>query len=129
MDNKDKILTAARSNWWLNALGMALSFCAGVVLVRTLSRELYAQYAAVLAVVWLCTLIFDAGGNSGLTRYLAEAGRSGARGSFYRALQRRRWLIALGLSVLLILLGPYYAESTRFPTLADDPLIFILIAA
>src|SRR5207302_2596776 len=107
MVTSQKILAAARSNWWLNALGLLLSFCASVVLVRTVARELYAQYAAVLAMIWFATLVFEAGANSGLTRYMAEAGRDGARGSFYRALQRRRWLIALTLGGLLAALGPF----------------------
>ncbi|MFO0969281.1 MAG: oligosaccharide flippase family protein [Gemmataceae bacterium] len=146
MADTQKILSAARSNWWLNALGLALSFCAGVVLVRTLTQDLYAQYQTVVAMIWFCTLIFDAGGNSGLTRYLAEAGRSEARGSFYRSLQRRRWLIALGLSVVVIAFGPWYAEwqaetttpdlslagrsrATELASLADEPFLFVMIAA
>lgn len=128
MVSSEKILTAARSNWWLNALGMAVSFCATIVLVRTLAPELYTQYAAVLAMVWLCTLVFEAGGNSGLTRYMVEAGRANARGSFYSALRLRRWLIALVLSGAVIGVGPWYAGVTGLTALAEDPSLFIPIA-
>jgi O-antigen/teichoic acid export membrane protein len=128
MVSSQKILTAVRHNWWLNALGMALSFCATVVLVRTLTQDLYAQYAAVLAMVWLATLVFEGGANSGLTRYMAEAGQAGARGSFYRALQHRRWVIALTLSAVLIALGPVYAGLTGFTSLAEEPVLFVAIA-
>lgn len=128
MVSSQKILTAVRSNWWLNTLGLALSFCATVVLIRALPPELYAQYAAVLAMVFLCTLIFDAGGNSGLTRYLAEAGQCGARGSFYLALQRRRWLLSLAVGGLLIVLGPWYAGAANFGSLTEEPWLFVAIA-
>ncbi len=127
MADSDKILTAARSNWWLNALGLGLSYCASVILVRALARELYAQYAAVMAMIWLAALVFEAGANSGLTRYLNEAAQAGARGSFYRAMQRRRWLIALVVGVSLVTLGPLYASYTTFSSLAEEPVLFVLI--
>lgn len=128
MVSPEKILTAVRSNWLLNAAGLLLSFCATVVLVRTMTPELYAQYAAVLAIIWLATLVFEAGANSGLTRYLAEASRLGARGTFYRAMQRRRWAAAGLMAVVVIALGPLYASSTGFAGLAREPGIFIPVA-
>src|SRR5581483_7926924 len=128
METSQKILTAARSNWWLNALGMLLSFCAAVVLVRTLTQELYAQYAAVLAMIWLASIVLEAGGNSGLTRYMAEAGRVGGRGTFYREVQRRRWLVTLVLGGLLIAVGPIYARTAKFASLAEEPALFVPIA-
>src|SRR6266511_176124 len=128
MVTAQKILSAARSNWWLNALGMVFSFCASVVLVRTLAQELYAQYAAVLAMIWLAALVLEAGANSGLTRYMAEAAQTGARDSFYRAMQRRRWLIALTLGAAFIALGPFYARLTNFASLSEQPALFVFIA-
>ena len=40
MVSSEKILSAARHNWWLNSLGFVLSFVASVVLVRVVPREL-----------------------------------------------------------------------------------------
>lgn len=128
MASADKILNAARSNWWLTGLGMLLSLCATVVLVRTLPPELYVQYAAVLAMVWFATLVLEAGANSGLTRYMAEAGQVEARGEFYRALRRRRWLIAVTLGAAFFALGPLYARHTHFAGLAEQPALFLLVA-
>ena len=90
MVSSEKILSALRANWVLNALGLLLSFGASVVLVRAIPRELFAQYAAVLAIVGVATLVFEAGANSGLTRYLREASECGAAGTFYLRMQRRR---------------------------------------
>ena len=89
--------------------------------------ELFAEYSAVLAMVWLATLVFEAGANSGLTRYLAEAAKSGARGTFYRRMQRRRWLVALVCGAALVALGPWYARATHFTRLAAEPRIFIAV--
>ena len=113
MVSSEKILSAARHNWWLNSLGFALSFVASVVLVRVVPRELFAQYAAVLAIVGVATLVFEAGANSGLTRYLREASECGATGTFYLRMQRRRWIAAIICAVAVVLLGPIYARSTQ----------------
>ena len=127
MATSHKILAAVRSNWWLNASGLVLSFGASVVLVRAVRPELYAQYAAVMAIIGLATFIFEAGANGGLTRYLAEAGQAGARGTFYRKMQRRRWLAAGLCVVVLLALGPRYARTAHFDSLAAHPWLFLLI--
>ena len=88
MVSSEKILPALRANWVLNALGLLLSFGASVALMRVIPRELFAQYAAVLAIVGVATLVFEAGANSGLTRYLREASEFGAAGTFYLRMQR-----------------------------------------
>jgi len=128
MSSSGKILSAARHNWWLNSAGLVLSFGASIILVRTVAPALYAQYAAVLAMISLATLIFDAGANSGLTRYLAEAGRLQARGTFYFSMLRRRWWAALACAGAVIALGPVYARSTPFASLATNPWLFVLLA-
>ena len=125
----NKIISALHANWWLNLAGLLLSFAASVVLVRTMPKELFAQYAAVLAMIGVTTLIFEAGANSGLTRYLAEAGRRNARGTFFLRMQRRRWLAAAICIVALIAFGPMYAARTEYKTLATHPWIFAAIAA
>jgi O-antigen/teichoic acid export membrane protein len=124
-----KILSALHANWWLSVIGLLISFAASVVLVRTMPKELFAQYAMVLALIGVGTLIFEAGANSGLTRYLAEAGQSGARGTFYLRMQRRRWLAAAICAAALVVLGPVYAAHTEYGILNAQPWIFAAIAA
>jgi O-antigen/teichoic acid export membrane protein len=126
--SSQKVLSSVRSNWLYNAAGLLLSFCASVLLVRALAPHLFAQYSAVLAIIGISTLVFDAGATSGLTRFMAEACQFGARGSFYRAMQRRRWAVAALMVALLIGLGPLYARSTKFSILADQPGIFVPVA-
>lgn len=125
----DKIVSAVRANWLLNATGLVLSFCGSVVLVRAVPPGLYAQYAAVLAIIGLATLVFEAGANSGLTRYLSEAAQLCARGTFYLRMQFRRALAALVCGIALVAFGPMYARATQFETLAAQPWLFMLIAA
>jgi O-antigen/teichoic acid export membrane protein len=127
--SSQKIISALHANWWLNLVGLLISFCTSVVLVRTMPVELYAQYAAVLAMISLATLIFEAGANSGLTRYLTEASQQNARGTFYRCMQRRRWLAAALCAAVLIAFGPIYARHTQFKNLTTQPWLFVLIAA
>jgi len=129
MIDSEKIVSAVRCNWLFNATGLVLSFCCSVVLVRAVSPRLYAQYAAVLAIIGLATLVFEAGANSGLTRYLSEAAQLGARGTFYRRMQFRRWIAALVCGIGLAAFGPMYARATQFDTLATQPWLFVLIAA
>src|SRR5438046_9395452 len=113
MVSSEKILSAARHNWWLNSLGFALSFVASVVLVRVIPRELFAQYAAVLAIVGVATLVFEAGANSGLTRYLREASECGAAGTFYLRMQRRRWVAAIVCAVAVAMLGRVCSRANQ----------------
>lgn len=129
MVSSEKILFAARHNWWLNSLGFALSFVASVVLVRAIPRELFAQYAAVLAIVGVATLVFEAGANSGLTRYLREASDCGATGTFYLRMLGRRWVAAIICAVAVVLLGPVYARSTQLgAAAASERWVFICVA-
>ncbi|MEA3213639.1 MAG: hypothetical protein QOE70_6696 [Chthoniobacter sp.] len=128
MAGSDKIISALHANWWLNLAGLLLSFGASVVLVRAMPTGLYAEYGAVLAMIGLATLLFEAGANSGLTRYLAEAGQQQARGTFYRRMQHRRWLAAAACAVALVALGPIYAHHTQFVSLATQPWLFVLLA-
>jgi len=129
MASSQKIVSALHANWLLNLVGLALSFCATVVLVRTVEPALYAEYCAVLAIIGLATFVFEIGANSGLTRYLHDAALCGARGTFYRAMQRRRLLAAALCAATLIGLGPIYARGTQFAALAADRWLFVLIAA
>lgn len=125
----DKILSAVRHNWRLSLLGLALSFAASVALVRTLSPEVFAQYSAVLAIIGVATLVFEAGANSGLTRYLREAGEQNARGTFFRKMQARRALAAVGCAAALAAFGPAYARLTDLGLDAAPAWLFLLIAA
>lgn len=129
MASPQKILSALHANWWLNVAGLLLSFAASVVLVRTMPAALYAEYGAVLAIVGVATLVFEAGANSGLTRYLTEAAGPGARGTFYLRMQRRRWLAAALCAVVLIAAGPFYARGMENSSLAAQPWSFVLVAA
>lgn len=122
-----KMVSAVRATWWLSAVGLVFSFSATVVLVRAMSPDLYAQYAAVLAIISLATLVFEGGANSGLTRYMAEAIRHEASGTFYRAMLWRRWILSAVLGAVLIVTGPVYARSTSFEGLAANPLLFVPI--
>ena len=124
-----KIIRALHANLWLNAAGILISFGATVVLVRTMAPALFAEYSAVIGIVSLATLVFEAGANSGLTRYLSEAGRDHARGTFFRRMMRRRWLAAFACAVALIAFGPMYARSTQFEGLTAQPWIFVAVAA
>ncbi len=125
MANSSKILSALHANWWINLAGLLVSFGAGVVLVRTMSKPLYAEYGAVLAMLSLAMLVFEAGANSGLTRYLNEAGQQQARGSFYRQMQIRRWLAGALCGAVLISFGPMYARTTHLAQYAATPWLFI----
>ena len=127
MPNSRKIISALHANWWLNLTGLLLSFLASVVLVRAVPRELFAQYAAVLAIVGVATLVFEAGANSGLTRYLREASERGAAGTFYLRMQRRRWVVAIVCAVAVALLGPIYARSTQLGAAASERWVFICV--
>jgi hypothetical protein len=128
MANSSKIVSALHANWWINLAGLLISFGAGVVLVRAMPKALYAEYGAVLAMLSLAMLVFEAGANSGLTRYLNEAGQQQARGSFYRQMQIRRWLAGALCGAVLISLGPIYARSTHLAQHAGTPWLFILMA-
>ena len=128
MPNSRKIISALHANWWLNLAGLLLSFLASVVLVRAVPRELFAQYAAVLAIVGVATLVFEAGANSGLTRYLREASECGVAGTFYLRMQRRRWVAAIICAVAVVLLGPIYARSTQLGGAASERWVFICVA-
>ncbi len=128
MIRSQKIISALHANWWLNIAGLLLSFGASVVLVRAMPPGLYAEYGAVLAMIGVATLVFEAGANSGLTRYLAEAGKLGARGTFYVRMQSRRWLAAGACSLALFAAGPVYARATHFESLAARPWLFFMIA-
>lgn len=128
MAASQKIIAALHANWWLNLVGLLLSFIASIVLVRAVPRELFAQYAAVLAIIGVATLLFEAGANSGLTRYLREAAERKARGTFYLRMQRRRWLAAAACAAALIIFGPMYARSTQLGSAASDPWLFVVVA-
>ena len=128
MTASHKIVSALHANWWLNIAGLALSFLASVVLVRTIKPELFAQYAAVVAIIGVATLVFEAGANSGLTRYLREALESRAAGTFYLRLLRRRWLAAVACAAALLFFGPIYARATQLGALAAEQWVFVLAA-
>ena len=123
-----KIISALHANWWINLAGLALSFIASVVLIRAVPPELFAQYAAVLAIIAVATLLFEAGANSGLTRYLCEAGRRQASGTFYLLMQRRRLIATLLCAVALVAFGPLYARATALGSAASQTWLFVLIA-
>ena len=128
MISSQKIISALHANWWLNLAGLLLSFCASVVLVRNMPPGLYAEYGAVLAMIGVATLVFEAGANSGLTRYLTEAGKLYARGTFYARMQSRRWLAAGACGLALLAAGPVYARATHFESLEARPWLFFMIA-
>ncbi len=129
MAGSQKIIAALHANWWLNLAGLLLSFGASIVLVRAMPPSLYAEYGAVMALIGLATLVFEAGANSGLTRYLAEAAQQQARGTFYRKMQLRRGLAAVLCAAALVAFGPMYARHTPFSSLAAHPWLFVIIAA
>jgi O-antigen/teichoic acid export membrane protein len=129
MAGSQKILAALHANWSLNLIGLLLSYGASIVLVRAMHPELFAEYAAAIGLIALASLVFEAGANSGLTRYLAEAEKQGARGTFYRRMQSRRWLAAVGCVAVLGLLGPLYARSTHFDALTAQPWLFAIVGA
>lgn len=128
MAGSSKIIPALRANWWINLAGLFLSFATSVILVRSMPAGLYAEFGAVIAMIGVATLVFEAGANSGLTRYLAEASKQDARGTFYRRMQFRRWIAGLACAVALIAFGPEYARSTPFAHMAAQPWLFVLIA-
>jgi len=128
MSNSRNIISALHANWWLSLAGLLISFLASVVLVRSIPRELFAQYAALLAIVGVATLVFEAGANSGLTRYLREASECGAAGTFYLRMQRRRWVAAIICAVAIFLFGPIYARSTQLGSAASQRWVFIWVA-
>lgn len=128
MSTSHKIISALHANWWLNVAGLLLSFLASVVLVRAIPPELFAQYAAVLAIIGVATLLFEAGANSGLTRYLREASEHRAAGTFYLRMQRRRLLAALACAAAVLIFGPIYARSTRLGAIAAESWVFVCIA-
>jgi O-antigen/teichoic acid export membrane protein len=128
MTSSSKIISALHANWWLNLAGLLFSYLASVVLVRAIPRELFAQYAAVLAIVGVATLVFEAGANSGLTRYLREASECGATGTFYLRMQHRRWGAAIICAFAVVLLGPIYARSTQLGGAASGRWVFICVA-
>ena len=127
MSNSPKIISALHANWWLSLAGLLLSYLASVVLVRAVPRELFAQYAAVLAIVAVATLVFEVGANSGLTRYLREASECGAAGTFYLRMQRRRLVSAIICAIAVVLLGPIYARSTQLGGAASERWVFICV--
>lgn len=128
MASTQKIVAALHANWLLNAIGLLISFTASVVLVRTVPPLLFAEYSAVLAIIGVTTFVFEAGANSGLTRYFHDASRIGARGTFFLRMQRRRALAAVLCALALLALGPLYARATHFASLAARPWLFALIA-
>ncbi len=78
----------------LAPMGFLLAVASSVLIARWLGPHTFADYATLLAVLWLLTLLAESGCNVGLQRYLAEAGgRACARRRFYGALQLRRWCV------------------------------------
>ncbi|HEV7867440.1 MAG TPA: oligosaccharide flippase family protein [Chthoniobacteraceae bacterium] len=128
MAGSQKIIAALHANWWLSLAGLLISFVASVVLVRSVPPQLFAQFSAVMAIAGVATLLFEAGANSGLTRYLNEAAGQQASGTFYLQMQRRRWLAALACAAALIAFGPMYARSTQLGAAATPPWLFVLLA-
>ena len=128
MTSSHKIISALHANLWLNVAGLLLSYVASVALVRSMPSSLYGEYGAVLAIISLATLVFEAGANSGLTRYVNEAAQRQARGTFYLRMLQRRWLVALACAGVLVVFGPMYARHTQFVSLASKPWLFALIA-
>ncbi len=88
-----------------------------MVLVRAMSVGLYAEYCALGAMVGLATFLFEAGANSGLTRYLREAQGCGARERFYRRLLRGRVVAGVLCAGALWVLGPLYGGQTGMEAL------------
>ncbi|HEV3410727.1 MAG TPA: oligosaccharide flippase family protein, partial [Chthoniobacterales bacterium] len=126
--SSQKIISALHANWWLNLAGLLFSYLGSIVLVRAIPHELFAQYAAVLAIIGVASFVFEAGANSGLTRYLREASERGASGSFYLRMQRRRWIAALVCAIAVIFIGPIYARSTQLGSAAAERWVFVAIA-
>jgi O-antigen/teichoic acid export membrane protein len=122
-----KVISALHANWWINLAGVLVAFGTSIVLVRSMPPALFAEYGAVLAMIGVATLVFEAGANSGLTRYLTEASHLGARRTFYRRMQARRWFAGLACAVALIVFGPMYARSTQLASMASQPWVFVII--
>lgn len=127
MADSSKIVSAFKTNSILSIMGLGISFGANLLLVRSIRPELFAEYAAVLGIVVITTMIAEAGGYSGFTQYLPEARKAAACGTFYRALQRRRLVISSFLPPLFMVFGPIYGAKTKFTDLVDDRILFGLI--
>jgi O-antigen/teichoic acid export membrane protein len=120
-------LLAARTNLFLAPWGTGISVIASILVARWLGPEGYADFATLMALVTWLLILGESGCNVGLGRYLHEAQALNARGSLYRALQFRRWAAALMLAVLVIWLGPRWAETAELQVDQWQPVAFGLV--
>jgi O-antigen/teichoic acid export membrane protein len=121
------ILRAVRANLILAPLGIILSLITSVLIARTLGTRVYADYATLMAILAWLVLLAESGCNSGLGRYFNDAAVLKVRYSLYRALQYRRWIVSIFLSVALIFLGPFWAKHFGLPPDKWQPSCFALI--
>ena len=121
------VLRAARANLLLAPVGTVLAVITSILIARWLGPETYADYATLMALVAWLLILAEGGCNAGLGRFLDEAGVLNARGSLYRALQYRRWAIALVLAISLIWIGPIWAQSAGLSEERWQPVSFIMV--
>jgi O-antigen/teichoic acid export membrane protein len=121
------LVSAARANLVLAPMGFLLAVASSVLIARWLGPHTFADYATLLAVLWLLTLLAESGCNVGLQRYLAEAAGACARRRFYGALQLRRWCVVSALTAAAMVLGPVWAVRAQLPAALWGPVTFGLI--
>ena len=121
------VVSAARANLVLGPIGFLLAVATSVLIARWLGPHTFADYATLLAVLWLLTLLGECGCNVGFQRYLAEAAGACARLRFYWVLQLRRWCVASALTVAVVVLGPVWAARAELPAALWGPVTFGLV--
>jgi len=120
-------LRAARANLLLAPIGTVLAVISSILVARWLGPEAYADYATLMALVAWLLILAESGCNTGLGRFLGEAGVLNARGSLYLSLQYRRWAVALILAFSLALLGQIWARAVDLPAERWQPLSFTMV--
>ncbi len=121
------VLSAVRANILLVPLGTVVAAIASVLVARMLRPETFADYATLMALVAWLLLLAEGGCNVGLGRFLNEAQSTSARGTLYRTLQHRRWVLALLLASSLIWLGPIWTRAIGLSEARWQSITFVLV--
>lgn len=111
------LLNAARANIFLSVTNIFVALIGNIILVRVLSPAVYGEYATMLSIVAWGLIIFEAGGNSGLMRFLPELERFRSRGGFLVRIIRLRLMVGIIVVALMFLCGPLWV---RYAGLSAD---------
>lgn len=120
-----KLQSAVRFNIIFSPIVFITTAISSVLVIRFLEPQIYSEYAVLMSLLAIFTLISDFGCNIGISRYLKVAKDYQARSSLYKNLQFRRWLFGSMIVFILILCHPSYLDNTLPKSWKSIDFIFI----